>query len=144
MNLNEALLIGGSNHKSNKEIPVKLEVVLPSLDILGPIAGLLEQVGGKVKRAYVRPEIDIAATEWPQLVEQLAQIGYTAYGESAYWLTWDKKQMPTWEGLGEEVQRRWECATAAILSGYLGNVAYTFSGWRSEILEVLEERTTAK
>lgn len=46
--------------------------------------------------------------------EDLAIVGYQAYGDEANWLTWDNKQMPPWEGIGDIVRSRWIAAAKAI------------------------------
>jgi hypothetical protein len=40
----------------------------------------------------------------------LAEQMYTAYGVKAGWKAWDGKPMPSWAGVGEVVQGRWEAA----------------------------------
>jgi hypothetical protein len=81
----------------------------------------------------------ISESLWPDLILQLARIGYEAYGNSCHWNTFDGCQMPTWEGIGVEVQRRWQASAAAILSAYQGNVTHTFSEWRTDVLQVLND-----
>jgi hypothetical protein len=45
---------------------------------------------------------------------KLAQEGYEAYGDAAGWKTFDGRQMPKWEGVGEVVQARWQAAARRI------------------------------
>jgi hypothetical protein len=46
--------------------------------------------------------------------DDLAEIGYNAYGEEAEWKTYDGKTMPKWEDLSQPIRNRWMAAAAAI------------------------------
>lgn len=45
----------------------------------------------------------------------LAEQMYTAYGVKAGWKAWDGKSMPSWAGVGEVVQGRWQAAAEAAI-----------------------------
>lgn len=48
-------------------------------------------------------------------VLKLAKIAFDAYGEKAEWKTWDKRDMPQWNEVGEAIQERWVAAIRAVL-----------------------------
>lgn len=47
-------------------------------------------------------------------VEQLAKIGYAAYGDKAEWRAYNGETMPEWVDLPEHIRERWIAAAIAI------------------------------
>jgi hypothetical protein len=47
---------------------------------------------------------------------ELGEVGYAAYGEAADWKTFDGRDMPAWDDLGERVQGLWNTAAYAIIA----------------------------
>lgn len=43
---------------------------------------------------------------------------YAAYAESTGGKTFDDRDMPAWEDLGERIQRAWRAAAAAVVKAY--------------------------
>ena len=54
--------------------------------------------------------------------EYLAKEGYEAYRREANWQTFDNRDMPTWDQIGEIVQNRWMAAATRIIVANL-NIA---------------------
>lgn len=44
----------------------------------------------------------------------LAQLAYRAYAESTGGKTWDGRDMPDWDGLGERIQGAWTAAAEEV------------------------------
>ena len=44
----------------------------------------------------------------------LGQVAYEAYATETAWRTFDDRQMPSWDDLGERIQRAWEAAAQAV------------------------------
>jgi len=50
-----------------------------------------------------------------QQYEDLAHIGYDAYGAAADWKNYQGKPMPKWDELPPDIRMKWRAATAAIV-----------------------------
>lgn len=57
--------------------------------------------------------------------KRLGQVGYEAYAEKAGGKTYDGKDMPAWDDVGQEVQDRWEAAARAIAAEVQAAMAHT-------------------
>lgn len=51
---------------------------------------------------------------------QLAQIAYSAYGEQTGFKNFQGNPMPSWEQLGEPIQKAWIAAAEAVYSYLMG------------------------
>lgn len=49
-------------------------------------------------------------------VLDLARLAYEAYGESTGGKTFDGRQMPDWDDLGEKIQTAWVAAAGAVFT----------------------------
>lgn len=47
-------------------------------------------------------------------VIELAKTAYNAYGNNRQWLTFDGREMPKWENIGEAIQIAWIAAVLAV------------------------------
>jgi len=74
--------------------------------------GITEQIYGDLDEQHRAIWDDFASAISPAEVDpenllELTIAGYAAYAKEANNLTWDLKPMPTWNELGNNIQRRW-------------------------------------
>lgn len=68
--------------------------------------------------------------------KSLGQVGYEAYGDEADWKAFDGRPMPRWDELREDIKRKWNVASSAIVRES-GNGMYLHIHKRNGIVHML-------
>lgn len=63
-------------------------------------------------------------------IEELAKIGYDAYGNEAEWKSFDGKPMPKWEDLPQHIRHRWKVAAGAIFDAIVWGSPWRNGHWK--------------